>query len=79
MSVSQLVGMLEKTEGRDKFCKLIQYQSRFWQSVLAKSGNKEASQNVNTLFRQMQTSRKLFRLFKGFNEYKKVMDLLNFS
>jgi hypothetical protein len=68
--------MLEKTEGRDKFCKLIQYQSRFWKTVVGKSGNKELASRIEMLFKNMQTARKLFRLFKGLNEYQKIMTML---
>ena len=38
--------------------------------------NDDVYNRLNGLFNNMKTARKLFRLFKSINEYKKVMDIL---
>lgn len=63
-------------EGRDKFCKGIQYACRFLKFRYEQRGQKEIAQKVGALFGAMRDARKLFRLFKSLNEYKKLMDLL---
>ena len=61
-------------EGRDKFCKMIQYGSRFIK-YQAEGRNKTVFDAFNGLFANMSVARKLFRLFKSFNEYVKIKTL----
>ena len=74
-------------EGRDKFCKMIQYASRFIK-YNAQGKNENVHKAFDGLFGKlflflcsltelfaianMGTARKLFRLFKSFNEYVKI-------
>ena len=76
MSLNQTIQWIDKTEGRDKFCKAIQYLCRILKYQTMNS-NKELSQRFNGLFVGMRDARKLFRLFKSVNEYQKIVGLLN--
>lgn len=62
-------------EGRDKFCKAIQYASRFIKWYL-EGKDDDLKGRFTGLFNGMKSARKLFRLFKSVNEYKKIMDIL---
>ena len=79
---------LMSVEGRDKFCKMIQYASRFIK-YNAQGKNENVHKAFDGLFSKfdyfvtepllllftianMGTARKLFRLFKSFNEYVKI-------
>jgi hypothetical protein len=53
-------------EGRDKFCKAIQYACRFLKYQYAQKGDKVMEKKVDALFGAMRDARKLFRLFKTF-------------
>jgi peroxin-11B len=76
MNLDRTISWINKTEGRDKFCKAIQYASRFitWTTL---TSNPEVSKRFNGLFVGMRDARKLFRLFKSINEYQKITQLLN--
>ena len=63
-------------EGRDKFCKAIQYGARIAKWHFDGS-NEDLHGRFNGLFNNMKTARKLFRLFKTLNEYKKLQDILS--
>ena len=68
-------GLFNSMDGRDKFCKSIQYLSRLivWGT---KGTNPETAEKFDKLFKQMADARKLFRLFKWVNEYQKIVDML---
>ena len=73
--MDQAVKFINKTEGRDKFCKAIQYASRFTAYKLA-GQNAEVAARFVGLMNGMKNARKLFRLFKTFNELHKIRALL---
>lgn len=76
VTLDRTVKWLNKTEGRDKFCKAIQYACRFLKFHAEAKGNKDAALKFNGLFVAMRDARKLFRLFKSINEYQKLMEIL---
>eukprot|EP01015_Nassula_variabilis_P019988 TRINITY_DN3429_c0_g1_i2.p1 TRINITY_DN3429_c0_g1~~TRINITY_DN3429_c0_g1_i2.p1 ORF type:complete len:238 (-),score=16.32 TRINITY_DN3429_c0_g1_i2:68-781(-) len=75
MELNKTINWINKTEGRDKFCKAIQYASRFLKWYLV-TKNKDAAERFEKLFSSMRDARKLFRLFKALNEYHKIQQLL---
>mmetsp|Transcript_17445 Transcript_17445/g.19600 ORF Transcript_17445/g.19600 Transcript_17445/m.19600 type:complete len:225 (+) Transcript_17445:19-693(+) len=75
--MNKLVAFTNKTEGRDKFCKAIQYASRYLKWYLEGKDNEDLKGRFTGLFNNMKVARKLFRLFKSVNEYKKIMDILS--
>mmetsp|Transcript_49072 Transcript_49072/g.71687 ORF Transcript_49072/g.71687 Transcript_49072/m.71687 type:complete len:287 (+) Transcript_49072:263-1123(+) len=69
--------MTDKTEGRDKFAKVMQYGSRFWAWYLLSANNKsEVGQKFYKLYLLTQLSRKCFRVMKVINEVDKLNDTL---
>eukprot|EP00357_Protocruzia_adherens_P013598 CAMPEP_0114989140 /NCGR_PEP_ID=MMETSP0216-20121206/10019_1 /TAXON_ID=223996 /ORGANISM="Protocruzia adherens, Strain Boccale" /LENGTH=234 /DNA_ID=CAMNT_0002352059 /DNA_START=224 /DNA_END=928 /DNA_ORIENTATION=+ len=66
---------INKTEGRDKFSKFIQYSSRILKWTLLDS-NKDMSTRFAKMQSEMGKARKLNRLFKSFNEHYKMQQLL---
>jgi len=76
VSFSQLLFVNDGViEGRDKFCKAIQYGSRILKWYLD-GKNSDLQGRFAGLFENMKTARKLFRLFKSVNEYQKLQDIL---
>ncbi|KAL4493142.1 hypothetical protein ABPG72_003227 [Tetrahymena utriculariae] len=75
--MNRTIAWINKTEGRDKFCKAIQYASRFLKWHFTNTENKELATRFNGLFNGMKDARKLFRLFKTINEIQKIQELLN--
>merc|ERR1740124_1835283 len=75
MNLDRTIKMVNETEGRDKFCKMIQYLARFLK-FQCEGTNEALFEAFNGLFTNMSTARKLFRLFKSFMEYKKIMTFL---
>ncbi len=75
MELDKTIKWIDKTEGRDKMCKAIQYLCRLLKHS-TKDSNKELSQRFHGLFVGMSQARKLFRLFKSVNEYQKIVNLL---
>jgi hypothetical protein len=82
-SIGQLSGLIRHVhfilvhlEGRDKFCKSIQYACRFLKFHYEQKGDLKMAKKIDSLFGAMRDSRKLFRLFKTINEYKKISDIL---
>ena len=73
--MDQAVKFINKTEGRDKFCKAIQYASRFM-AYQTKGSNDELHARFAGLMNGMKNARKLFRLFKTFNELHKILALM---
>jgi hypothetical protein len=76
MNLERTVRWIDKTDGRDKFCKAIQYACRLLKHRFELLGNVEAAKKFESLFANMRDARKLFRLFKTINEIKKIQDLL---
>ena len=74
--VDPIIELLNKTEGRDKVCKTIQYGSRLLK-VLNENGDKATYQMFANLQASMADARKLFRLAKSLLEYHKLQQLLN--
>ena len=74
MDLNRTIAWINKTEGRDKFCKIIQYGSRFLKYNLT---DKKLQARFNGLFTGMRDARKLFRLFKSINEAHKILETLN--
>eukprot|EP00352_Strombidinopsis_acuminata_P009404 CAMPEP_0176358090 /NCGR_PEP_ID=MMETSP0126-20121128/15284_1 /TAXON_ID=141414 ORGANISM="Strombidinopsis acuminatum, Strain SPMC142" /NCGR_SAMPLE_ID=MMETSP0126 /ASSEMBLY_ACC=CAM_ASM_000229 /LENGTH=144 /DNA_ID=CAMNT_0017712067 /DNA_START=38 /DNA_END=472 /DNA_ORIENTATION=- len=75
MNIERTLQFLNQTEGRDKFCKMIQYLSRilkYW----FEGNNESLFIAFKGLMENMSVSRKLFRLFKSFNEYIKIKGFL---
>lgn len=73
--MDQLISFANKTEGRDKFCKAVQYFSRFLKHKTANS--KETQARWNGMMVGMRDARKLFRLFKTLNEIQTILKLKN--
>lgn len=73
VTLDRTIAWLNKTEGRDKFCKAIQYAARILKHRATLEGNKESALKFDGLFVGMRNARKLFRLFKSMNEYQKLV------
>jgi len=73
--VDRLIEFLNKTDGRDKICKVIQFGSRYCK-VLAEGKDKDTKQMFANLQGSMADARKLFRLLKSLLEYQKIQKLL---
>ncbi|CAG9317210.1 unnamed protein product [Blepharisma stoltei] len=71
--MDKLIAFSNKTEGRDKFCKVVQYGSRMLKAMLAHPGTKERLQG---LFAASRDARKIFRLWKSVHEYDSMVKLL---
>ena len=74
--VNRTAGLFNSMDGRDKFCKSIQYLSRLI-VYGTKDSNPEVAARFDKTFKAMADARKLFRLFKWVNEYQKIVDMLN--
>eukprot|EP00347_Sterkiella_histriomuscorum_P005562 403356134 len=72
--MDQTIAFLNQTEGRDKFCKAIQYASRIIKYSQAGKNDKLAAK-FQGLFEGMRDARKLFRLFKSIVEYQKITQI----
>ena len=68
-------GLFNSMEGRDKFCKSIQYLSRVL-VVVTKDTSPEVAKRFGISFKAMADARKMFRLFKSINEVQKIIDML---
>ena len=75
VTLDRTIAWLNKTEGRDKFCKAIQYGARMLKHKAVTEGNKESALRFDGLFVGMRNARKLFRLFKSMNEYQKLVEI----
>lgn len=63
--------LLEKTSGRDRLCRVIQYGSKFISWLLQQEGvSDEVVVRVRTLESSISTARKLFRLGKSFDHLR---------
>lgn len=76
ITLDRIIAWLNKTEGRDKFCKAIQYGARILKHNAVVNGDKELALRFDGLFVGMRNARKLFRLFKTINEYQKLVEIL---
>ncbi|CAD8111729.1 unnamed protein product [Paramecium primaurelia] len=76
-TLDSTVKWFNKTEGRDKICKVMQYGSRFlmWH-LKTNSGNEQLSNQFKNLFQSTRDARKLFRLAKSLNELQTIIDKL---
>lgn len=63
-----------KTEGRDKLCKVLQYGSRFLKATLT---DPDILQRLNGLFSATRDARKIFRLFKSLHEIESILSALS--
>lgn len=75
MNIDKTIALFNQTEGRDKFCKMIQYGSRIIK-YNAEGNNETIHNSFNALFSNMSNARKLFRLFKYFNEWVKAKQIM---
>ena len=64
------MAQIDIVEGRDKFSKMIQYACKFIKYQA--TGNANIVNAFGGLGDNMSVARKLFRLFKFFNEYVKI-------
>ena len=69
--MDETIAFLNQSEGRDKFCKVIQYGCRLLMFTQMGKNDKLALK-FKGLFEGMRDSRKLFRLFKSLNEWKTI-------
>ena len=86
MSLENVSIVLESLDGRDKLCKAVQYWSKFGHWFMVKRDGANASNlaatfatygpRLQSLSKNMSTSRKAFRLLKTAVEYKKLLALL---
>ena len=67
--MDQLVAFSNKTDGRDKFCKILQYGSRMLKALTADPKQQE---RLNGLFIASRDARKMFRLWKFVHEYQAI-------
>ncbi|CEL95958.1 unnamed protein product [Vitrella brassicaformis CCMP3155] len=71
--VALLVKFWNQTEGRDKFCKCLQYGCRGLAWLLMEE--KDLAARLSALYKTTADSRKIFRLGKFLNEYLKLQQL----
>ena len=74
MSLARTLKLLDAVDGRDNVCKMVQEASRFMKHQ--SEGNEAYRVAFQGLFENMSNARKLFKLFRSFNEYITVRDLL---
>lgn len=67
--MDKLVAFSNKTDGRDKFCKFLQYGSRM---IKALSSDPKLQERLNGLFIASRDARKMFRLWKFVHEYQAI-------
>ncbi|KAM3131227.1 hypothetical protein pb186bvf_016685 [Paramecium bursaria] len=77
MSLKDTVDWFNKTEGRDKITKVIQYGSRLIMYNLQKNKNEELANKFKALFQVARDSRKIFRLGKTLNEIQTILTSIN--
>ena len=66
-----VIAFSNKTEGRDKFCKAVQYGCRMLKAMVQ---NPEAEKRLNALFAVARDSRKVFRMGKSIHEVQTILD-----
>ena len=69
--MKNVITFSSKTEGRDKFCKVIQYGCRMLKDILT---DPEVKTRLNGLFTVARDSRKMFRLGKSIHEVQTILD-----
>lgn len=67
--MDKLVAFSNKTDGRDKFCKILQYGSRMLKALTLDPKLKE---RLNGLFSASRDARKMFRLCKFVHEFQSI-------
>jgi hypothetical protein len=67
--VDKLVAFSNKTDGRDKFCKVLQYGSRMLKAL---SSDPKLIERLNGVFMASRDARKMFRLWKFVHEYQAI-------
>jgi peroxin-11B len=72
--MDKIVAFTNKTDGRDKICKFLQYASRFLKALIA---DKALQERLNGLFTASRDARKIFRLGKFINEIHAISAVLN--
>lgn len=73
INMDKFILFSNKTEGRDKLCKVFQYGSRFLKAALS---NPDIIQRLNGLFSATRDARKIFRLFKTLHEIEAIMKVV---
>ncbi|CAD8112788.1 unnamed protein product [Paramecium sonneborni] len=71
-NLEQIIKCFNKTEGRDKISKMIQYGAKFLSWYFQKFNNLEKAHQFNNLFMAMREARKIFRLAKTLNEIQYI-------
>merc|ERR1712032_1321771 len=74
IKMEAIITMSNQTEGKDKFCKAVQYGSRFLSYSLS---NADLAKRFKALFIITRDSRKIFRMFKSINEYNFINKKIN--
>ena len=72
--MDKLVALSNKTEGRDKFCKILQYGCRLLKAL---TSDKKLQERLNGLFVATRDARKAFRLGKFLNELLAISKVLS--
>lgn len=77
LDLTSFLGLLESTQGRDKFSKLLQYVSKLtaWYLLSYQPEQKDLAGRLGKLEKGTANARKLFRLFRPISFAKKVLDL----
>jgi peroxin-11B len=77
LDLSSFLALLESTQGRDKFSKLLQYASKLtaWYLLSYQPEQKDLAGRLGKLEKGTANARKLFRLLRPIAFAKKVMDL----
>lgn len=76
--VSSIIKLTEKTSGRDKLCRLVQYGSKFVYWVLEQESlSPELVTRLKALESSISTARKLFRLGTSFTQFRAALDTIH--
>lgn len=71
--MDKLVAFSNKTDGRDKFCKILQYGSRMLKAL---STDPQVIERLNGIFMASRDARKMFRLWKFVHECQTITKTL---
>ena len=71
--MNKVLAFSNKTEGRDKVMKMLQYGCRYLKTVVS---NPQTLARINGLFNTSKDARKMFRLLKSIHEVDKILNLL---
>ena len=77
MILDSLLDLLGRTEGRDKFTKLLQFTSLQISAIGGGLGNTTVMERMGWLSQELKEARQLLRLFKWCVEYKRIIAIID--